>query len=288
MLYFRSSLLTATTLILAMGCSSPASDLPTVESLSPSTMATGETPYLTITGSGFAPFLVNSLDDGETDVELDFELILDPADGSEEVSIEADYLDSEHIGAQIPSGLAAGSYSVWVRGPKGAGPMLPDALVVGGGGGGGVDAGVDAGSAVCDATTCADGTCVNGACVIECQGQCSEVVCPAGIPCVVNCQLSGSCASLVDCSAASSCDITCMGQNACAGGVLCGSGDCDIACFGMNSCSGTLDCGSSCACDTSCSPSSVCGNPTTCPLDQSCTSNSTCTSAGAGCDTCQS
>src|SRR5690606_2407453 len=69
-------------------------------------------------------------------------------------------------------------------------------------------------------------------CTINCgPGKCmSEVVCPPGIPCTVDCQAPGSCSAGIDCTQASECTITCDGNNSCNGSIACGEGACSVDC----------------------------------------------------------
>ena len=109
--------------------------------------------------------------------------------------------------------------------------------------------------------------CEGDLCVIDCNtgGACAtEVVCPAGIRCKVECGAS-ACVAGIDCSAAQSCRIECTGQDACAGPITCSPGFCRLECGGSNSCVGGIDCSDSCACETLCTGSGACTPPPTCP-----------------------
>jgi len=275
-MHFRLVLLGGTAALAVWSCTAPVENSPTVQSLTPDAISMTEATYVTIAGTGFAPTFVSSVDDGITVVDQDFALVLRRAEGTTDISIGADYLDADHIGAQIPSGLATGRYSVFVQGPQGvSSPVLMDALLV---------SRLPAEN-LCDLEQCTGGTCEDGVCVIECGAECEGVVCPEGVACEINCR-GGGCTTLVDCSAASSCTIECLGSNTCAGDIMCGLGACEIECSGNESCAGALDCGASCACDVTCNGSANCMAGTECPLGTTCESGVGCTSAGDSCNTC--
>jgi len=164
----------------------------------------------------------------------------------------------------------------------------------GGGGGGGVDAGpprdgappTDANQGDACGDKCLDpGVCdqATGTCVFDCSAQggggdggdqggdmggggdpCPDtVVCPAGIPCRVECTDRRSCEAGIDCSAASSCDLVCTGRESCRGTLECGTGSCDIQC-GQDSCTQAIHCQNACVCNVDCHPS-ACGMQADCP-----------------------
>jgi hypothetical protein len=133
----------------------------------------------------------------------------------------------------------------------------------------------------CVASLC-PGECDHGTCVVVCQesgsdsdgeddgaggGACPEVVlCPAGVPCRVECNDADSCGGGVDCRAASSCEILCQGERSCGGPLECGAGRCTIECRENESCRGGMDCSDSCFCDIDCFGALSCFPETICPL----------------------
>ncbi len=143
----------------------------------------------------------------------------------------------------------------------------------------------------CDSPAeCGDGrTCTNGFCVVvdappipacvasDCEengGTCdatdkctfsspATVMCPAGVPCQVDCALTGSCTS-VNCGQASSCKVTC-GGGTCSGTITCGAGGCDVDCNGDNTC-GDVVCGTG-HCEVTCAGTGSCPMELTCGQD---------------------
>jgi hypothetical protein len=91
-----------------------------------------------------------------------------------------------------------------------------------------------------------------------------RIVCPAGIPCRVECTGRRSCGSGIDCTSASSCDLRCIGRESCEGPLDCGQGSCVIDCDGQDSCTDAIQCQNACVCDVDCHPS-ACTQPATCP-----------------------
>jgi hypothetical protein len=182
--------------------------------------------------------------------------------------------------------------------------------VDGGGGGGSGDAGPppdgapppDAGQGdPCDGKCLAPGVCeeATGTCVFDCSDQsggggdggdmqlgggdpCPDVVvCPAGIPCRVECTGRRSCGGGIDCTDAASCDLVCSGRESCDGTLDCGSGSCDIEC-GQDSCRQAIHCQNACVCNVDCHPS-ACGMEADCPAG--CDQMNDCNVAGQ-CNTC--
>jgi hypothetical protein len=154
----------------------------------------------------------------------------------------------------------------------------------GGDGDGDGDAGGPDGAFACpaDCTRC-DGD----LCVMDCSvsGSCAtEVVCPAGVRCKVECG-TASCGAGIDCSAAASCRIECPNDQACAGLITCGPGFCRVECGGLDSCTGGIDCSGSCACDTFCTGAGSCAVAPSCTKPM-CTSGVDCTSVMGQCNEC--
>jgi hypothetical protein len=149
----------------------------------------------------------------------------------------------------------------------------------------------DAGTA--DAFVCPPGctSCdIEGVCNITCAtaGSCSAapVVCPANVPCKVECNGDSSCAMGIDCSAAESCRIECTNSNSCGGPITCAlDGYCRVECEGLNSCTGGIDCDQSCACDTFCTGSGSCTIEPLCPGPSQCTGGP-CSSLQGQCNSC--
>lgn len=139
---------------------------------------------------------------------------------------------------------------------------------------------------------CPDGrTCVSGWCVTEGSAPDAAytppVQCPAGEPCVIQCDRPDSCAGGVDCGEASSCDIVCSGERSCLGPIECGGGPCDIECSGEHSCAATIDCDAACSCDLSCSGADSCAADVDCPHTGQCRDGKECSSAGSPtCNSC--
>jgi hypothetical protein len=133
---------------------------------------------------------------------------------------------------------------------------------------------------------CTKGTCQAGVCVIDCSatGSCSDVACPANLPCRVICG-DNSCTKKINCTMASSCDVRCTGQNACADEIQCPMGECDVACTGAGSCKRRTKCGNSCACDVTCSGPMSCMEASECP-SMACRIGNGCSSVLATCETC--
>jgi len=106
-------------------------------------------------------------------------------------------------------------------------------------------------------SSCTNG-CKAGVCQLECVQ--SPCVCPPGLGCEVDCG-QGDCSGSIDCSQATACDIRCDQDNACPGGVVCGSGPCVVECTGKPSCTGGVDCSQSCSCSVEDGPA----GKVTCP-----------------------
>ena len=127
----------------------------------------------------------------------------------------------------------------------------------------------------------------NTVCIIECEevGEClASVVCPSGMPCIVECG-DGNCTGGVDCRNASECEITCSGTGSCTGQIVCGAGPCDVDCDGFGSCSGGVNCSASCACVTSCSDD-ACTAAHSCPGNANCTDGTICKADTGNCNQC--
>jgi len=135
---------------------------------------------------------------------------------------------------------------------------------------------------------CTNGTCDNGVCVIDCSApsscQTSDILCPANLPCRVNCGES-SCAKKIICGLATSCDINCIGQDACADEIQCNANRCDVDCTGIGSCKKRTKCMNACACDVTCTGAGSCPEPSECP-GMTCKLGNGCSSLLTGCDDC--
>jgi len=124
-------------------------------------------------------------------------------------------------------------------------------------------------------------SCALGVCVMDCtpQGSCgTRVVCPAGMPCAVQCGDS-ACGAGVDCSSATDCRIDCTQPLSCGGHLSCGDGPCRVQCSGVGACTGGIDCDNSCKCDVlctgtgTCTPAAQCNGPNQCDTGKGCTSS---------------
>lgn len=131
----------------------------------------------------------------------------------------------------------------------------------------------------------------NGAptCNIHCnaQGDCNDVVCPAGMACTIECSDTNACPA-IDCRAAAACDITCSDRGACPGGIACGDGACSVDCRATDAC-GPIDCSHACQCDVACAQNGNACAATACPGDPGrCTGGADmpCDSSASGCNTC--
>jgi hypothetical protein len=105
------------------------------------------------------------------------------------------------------------------------------------------------------------GTCVGEAgnqCSISCAsgGSCPSVVCPPGIPCLVDCTGSGSCSGGVNCADASSCNTVCGASNC--GPIACGGSSCTVLCQGQGACTSTIDCTATNSCTIDCIGQGAC------------------------------
>jgi hypothetical protein len=110
----------------------------------------------------------------------------------------------------------------------------------------------------CDASACqsASGKCVGAVCVISCTTADCKPVCPAGMPCRVECS-SNTCNQGVDCTAADSCQINCP-DNSCTKGVSCSGSSCTVSCSGQTACSITPVVCSAKSCNITCSGGQSC------------------------------
>jgi hypothetical protein len=124
-------------------------------------------------------------------------------------------------------------------------------------------------------------------CTMDCSqeaGFCqSQVSCPTGFHCDIQCNSDNACRSGVTCTAGASCTITCSGNSSCRG-VQCGAGPCDVTCSGPSSCR-DVSCGNSCACDVLCTGSQSCAQGISC-TSLLCSSGLGCSSVQAGCHSC--
>ncbi|HEY5927429.1 MAG TPA: hypothetical protein VIV11_37350 [Kofleriaceae bacterium] len=135
---------------------------------------------------------------------------------------------------------------------------------------------------------CTNGTCDNGVCVIDCTAPFSclngDVVCPANLPCRVNCG-DNSCAKKIICGMATSCEVNCQGEDACVDEIHCNNKRCDVNCTGFESCKKRTRCANSCACDVSCIGIGSCAEPSECS-ESACRLGNGCSSLLTGCDDC--
>jgi hypothetical protein len=81
----------------------------------------------------------------------------------------------------------------------------------------------------------AGGMCVGATCTITVLTS-LPVVCPANMPCDVECVVDGACQGGIDCSAATTCLIDCVANNTCVSGALRGSTQTSVLCKGVNTC----------------------------------------------------
>lgn len=104
-------------------------------------------------------------------------------------------------------------------------------------------------------STCEEAT---GRCQIDCQAQsCSNIICPAGFECTLQCQGDGACAA-GDISCTGSCVINCDGDAACETiTVRCGGDECSIFCVGKDACDNGVHCDAT-SCAVLCSGSFAC------------------------------
>ena len=128
-----------------------------------------------------------------------------------------------------------------------------------------LDAKLDAQTTVaCTPSVCgpAGGTCQGGTCVIVGAG--NPIMCPANIPCEVDCIAGGACQNGVSCGAASSCYLRCEAMNACGGsGYSCGAAGCTIDCTVNHACENQVVMSAG-ACSRHCCASHACGPATDC------------------------
>jgi len=117
---------------------------------------------------------------------------------------------------------------------------------------------------------------------VACNAVCTAGVCESGV-CVIRCGDHG-CDQLVVCPAAVPCRVECSGNHACTGGIVCGPAACTVECGGNHACGGAINCANSCACDVQCSGNQACGGGLACPVG--CSDGTSCRSTIAGCDRC--
>ena len=112
--------------------------------------------------------------------------------------------------------------------------------------------------------------CDAGVCYIDAPSV-GDVVCPAGMPCVVNCTDSTACGT-VDCSTATMCTINCDADGACSFGVKqCAPSGCTINCNFQNTCQNTtFDCNYGHVCSLYCFGADSCNYSTVQVLESSC------------------
>lgn len=144
-------------------------------------------------------------------------------------------------------------------------------------------------SALC-ALGCTNGTCdPAGVCVIDCSvtGSCatSDVKCPPNVPCRVVCG-DGACLKKIICGLATSCEVQCAGANSCGDEIQCNNVPCEITCSGASSCDRRVKCGMSCSCDVQCTGTGSCGEVSECPMAAACALGRGCSSLISGCETC--
>lgn len=124
------------------------------------------------------------------------------------------------------------------------------------------DASADAGGKTCadlckgpGASCLPDGTCVLGG------ASASEIVCPEGIPCQVNCPGLSDCSGGVDCGKATRCDVRCAGSSSCSNnGVRCAGKTCEVTCSGNNACKAGVECNATDHCGVHCTGSDACSS----------------------------
>jgi hypothetical protein len=181
----------------------------------------------------------------------------------------------------LEASAADGSIGVSDAAERDAHAQAPDARV-------GVDASSDAmldtgapdGAIAADAAfvcpAVCTGGCAAGSCRIVCTSgaKCAKVICPPGLPCVVNCTGNDACTQGVDCTQATSCSVKCdtsanpQDPGACRN-VDCGGTTCAVTCTGEKacqqrlSCTGTTKCTFDCKTQSSCCSAPVCSGACT-------------------------
>jgi hypothetical protein len=120
----------------------------------------------------------------------------------------------------------------------------------------------------------AGGTCNKGTCVIDVTTT-GDIMCPAGLPCLVNCNATGACDGNVDCSAATTCTINCAVAATCNTARFdCHDVGCTVYCRAVNTCNiSTIDVTHS-QCDLDCCAANTCNQdvatPQTCSFSNNC------------------
>lgn len=135
---------------------------------------------------------------------------------------------------------------------------------------------------------CSSGTCDSGVCVIDCTAPNScanDVVCPANLPCRVECG-DTACGGKINCTKSTSCTVQCTGEDSCDDEIQCPPGEpCDVTCSGAGSCVKRTKCKDSCSCDVRCTGMGSCAEPSECQ-EALCRIGNGCTSTVLTCDTC--
>jgi hypothetical protein len=156
-------------------------------------------------------------------------------------------------GASGSAGASGAAGSAGVGGAGGSG---------GGSGTGGTAGTGGAGGSACP-TEC-DGGCANGVCHMTIDNAPTGIVCPAGMPCQVDCGAASSCNLAIDCTAGTACTVNCGRDRSCAGVIDCGPGPCAVTCSGSRACGQKVQCNNASDCDVACSGPNSCPWPVVC------------------------
>lgn len=125
-LRFRQHCLFASALCLLAACSDRTPGQPTLEAVQPSQARPDEQVLLEIRGAGFAPGVRVSFDDAaRTQLSGEFKAYL-----GDVALLDVHYVDSNHISARLPVGMAEGRYALRVEDPRGNVVDLADAFEI--------------------------------------------------------------------------------------------------------------------------------------------------------------